>query len=295
MAYVYQHIRLDTNEVFYVGIGKKKRRAYTHHGRNEHWHNVVNKTAYSVEIIVEGIAYQEALDLEIELIKMIGRDDLGLGPLVNKTDGGEGTLGYRNSKDHLKGKTFKEIYGDEKAAEIKQKMKGCRKPGFKKGSEHAQFGKKKPEVSERLKGKKRTNEIRKKISNALKGKKRKPLSEEHKQKIGIAGKGKKRTEESRKKMSERRKGKKLSEESRKKLSEYRKGKPLSSKTREKISKAGKGRKHTHESKKKMSNRKKGEPQQKLECPHCKLLGGVTNMKRYHFDNCNKKIQDIYLK
>lgn len=41
MAIVYQHRRLDTNEVFYVGIGKTERRAYSIHGRSRHWSNVV--------------------------------------------------------------------------------------------------------------------------------------------------------------------------------------------------------------------------------------------------------------
>lgn len=27
----------------------------------------------------------------------------------------------------------------------------------------------------------------------------------------------------------------------------------------------------------------------IECPYCKKIGGATNMKRYHFDNCKKKI------
>lgn len=250
MAYVYQHIRLDTNEVFYVGVGKTKYRSHTHHGRNKHWHNIVNKAGYSAQILFDNITWEEACQKEKELIEYYGRQDFGLGPLVNKTDGGEGALRCTNSKDHLKGKTFEEIYGVKKAGEIKQKMKGSRKPGYKKGFEHAQTGKKRPEISERLKGKNRTDETRKKISNALKGKKRKPLSEEHKQKISVAGKGRKLTEESRKKISEKAKGRIY---------------------------------------------KKGIQQQKLECPYCKLSGGANLMKRYHFENCNKKIEDIYLK
>jgi hypothetical protein len=247
MAYVYQHIRLDTNEVFYVGVGKTKYRATDKLNRNKYWHNIVNKTEYFIKIIADNISYEEALNLEKELIKTIGRKNLGLGPLVNMTDGGEGVLGCINSKDHLKGKTFEEIYGEEKAELIKQKMRGNRKPGYKKGYEHAQFGKKRPDVSANLKGKKCTDEKRKNISNALKGKKRKPLSDEHKRKIGDAGRGKKRTEESRKRMSEK----------------------------------AKGRKKT--------------PQQKIECPYCKLSGGMNGMKRHHFENCNKKTKDIYLK
>lgn len=28
------------------------------------------------------------------------------------------------------------------------------------------------------------------------------------------------------------------------------------------------------------------PQKLITCPHCKKTGGISNMKRYHFDNCS---------
>lgn len=43
MALVYKHIRLDTNQVFYIGVGKTDKRPYSKIYRNKHWHNVVNK------------------------------------------------------------------------------------------------------------------------------------------------------------------------------------------------------------------------------------------------------------
>lgn len=39
--YLYRHIRLDTGNVFYVGIGTG-RRAWKKENRNKHWHNIVN-------------------------------------------------------------------------------------------------------------------------------------------------------------------------------------------------------------------------------------------------------------
>ena len=58
----------------------------------------------------------------------------------------------------------------------------------------------------------------------------------------------------------------------------------------------KGRTHSTESKQKMSgprgpNITKGipkGPQPKVECPHCGLVGGSSNMTRHHFDNCKMK-------
>ena len=52
--YLYRHIRLDKNEVFYVGIGTKRNnndysRAYSKLLRNKWWNNIINKTSYRIE------------------------------------------------------------------------------------------------------------------------------------------------------------------------------------------------------------------------------------------------------
>lgn len=86
---VYTHRRLDTNEVFYVGIGNPSR-PYRSTYRNAHWHNIVNKHGYSVDIIEDKLSVKEACDLEVLLISKYGRRDLGNGSLCNMTDGGEG-------------------------------------------------------------------------------------------------------------------------------------------------------------------------------------------------------------
>lgn len=46
-----------------------------------------------------------------------------------------------------------------------------------------------------------------------------------------------------------------------------------------------GKQYTLESRAKMSASKKGVAQPKRECPHCGLVGGNSNLKRYHFGNC----------
>ena len=92
MAVVYFHRRKDTNEVFYVGIGDKEKRAYkkSNRGHNHYWKNIVNKVGYDVEIVYTDLTWDEACELEIKYIADFGRKDLGLGNLVNMTDGGEG-------------------------------------------------------------------------------------------------------------------------------------------------------------------------------------------------------------
>lgn len=97
---------------------------------------------------------------------------------------------------------------------------------------------------------------------SLKGKKR---SEETKRKISEAKKGRPRSEETKKKLSEANKGKKLSEEWKMKISEAGKGRPRSEETKKKISETLKGKHPSEETKKKMSEARKGK--------HWKLVDG----------------------
>lgn len=104
MAYVYTHTRLDTNEIFYVGIGigndKKYKRAKETYSRTSLWKNIVSKAKRTVEIVADNITWEEACEIEIYLIMFFGRRDLHRGNLVNLTNGGEGTLGFVRSQEH---------------------------------------------------------------------------------------------------------------------------------------------------------------------------------------------------
>lgn len=93
MAIVYQHRRLDTNEVFYIGIGKTKTRASSKAHRNNHWKSVVEKHGYAFDILIEGIEWEDACNVEAGMIESYGRSDKGLGCLVNQTDGKDGGFG----------------------------------------------------------------------------------------------------------------------------------------------------------------------------------------------------------
>ncbi len=114
MAVVYQHRRNDTNEVFYIGIGKNTSRAKKKHQRNSYWHRIVNKYGYTIEILYKNITWEKAIKEEIRLIKKYGRKDLKKGNLANQTNGGEGCpskefqyddLPY-HTKEHLKSITM---------------------------------------------------------------------------------------------------------------------------------------------------------------------------------------------
>lgn len=103
MAYLYRHIRLDKNEPFYVGIGSddkgEYKRAHQTKSRNNHWQSVVAKTKYEIEIILDDLDWESAKRKEIEFIAMYGRADLKKGPLVNKTDGGDGQVNVITSEE----------------------------------------------------------------------------------------------------------------------------------------------------------------------------------------------------
>ncbi len=66
--YIYQHIRLDSQTVFYIGKGKNQR-AWTKHGRNSYWNNIVKKHGYYVQIIQDNLSESEAYNIEKSLIK----------------------------------------------------------------------------------------------------------------------------------------------------------------------------------------------------------------------------------
>ena len=128
MAVVYLHKRNDTNEVFYVGIGKTDKRAFSKHSRNKYWKHIVEKVGYTIDILVSQTPWEDACKLEKLLIEKYGRRDLGMGSLVNMTDGGEGNLGL--------------IFSDETIQKMSKRNKGEKNPMYGKTKEHSpRYGK----------------------------------------------------------------------------------------------------------------------------------------------------------
>ena len=100
MAVVYRHIRLDKNQPFYIGIGNEKSRAYDKKSRTNWWKNIAKK-GYEVEILFEDIDFEEAIKKEIEFVALYGRKNNKTGILVNLTDGGQGTIGYKHTEESI--------------------------------------------------------------------------------------------------------------------------------------------------------------------------------------------------
>ena len=96
MFCVYEHIRPDTNAIFYVGKGSH-RRANSKHRRNKHWNSVVAKAGgFSVRLVADDIDEELSFLVEEERIDQLKR--LGL-KLTNKTNGGEGPSGMRHTDE----------------------------------------------------------------------------------------------------------------------------------------------------------------------------------------------------
>lgn len=101
MTVVYRHINLNSNKVFYVGIGTEKR-AYDYKSRSKDWKAQANNSNIETQILFECKTREEAYKKEIEFIQLYGRLDKGTGTLVNRTDGGGWLRGAIWSEERIK-------------------------------------------------------------------------------------------------------------------------------------------------------------------------------------------------
>lgn len=139
---IYRHIRLDKNEVFYIGIGCNKR-SHDKSNRSKHWKNIVSKTNYEIQVLKFDLSWKDACELEKILIDYYGRKDLKTGLLINMTDGGEGSVkavvsketrlklskvhkNKKQSSDHIKKRT-NSLIGRKLSSEHKLKLSLAKK------------------------------------------------------------------------------------------------------------------------------------------------------------------------
>ena len=182
-SYVYRHRRVDSNEIFYIGVGTKKKnkyflkyqsefqRAFSSRNRNNWWINITNITDYTVEILLDNLSKEEAEELEILLISEYKRADCCGGSLVNMTDGGGGKINCPHTEysKNIMREAFKgRVYSEERNRKVSKAHKG--KTPWNKGKTGVM-----------------SEESNDKRSNSLKGKlpwnTGKELSQEHKDNI----------------------------------------------------------------------------------------------------------------
>lgn len=195
--YTYVYRDPLTQIPFLVGKGTKKR-AWDHLKRKDKHpatykiQKLLREGHLPLIEIIPAINEEHAFFLEECLISVIGRKDLGLGPLYNLTDGGDG---IRNISPSSKEARYSKTRGQKRSAEtckrISEARKGCQYIPQSKESIAAGAAKRV--------GQKRTKDTRENISRALKGKTKgvpkPPFSEKHKQSIREARLGKKHSEE----------------------------------------------------------------------------------------------------
>jgi hypothetical protein len=256
MAIVYQHRRKDTNEVFYIGIGENKKRAYSY-GRNPYWNKIVDKYGYEVDILFEGVSWEDACEIEKGLIKDYGRYDLGLGNLVNMTDGGEGTLGrivHKHTiskwKNNYIGKYTGENssqYGKILSQETKDKISKTNKVLF--------LGEKNPMYGIKLIGE----------NNGMFGKKHSPEAIE--------------------KIKKSKTGENNSIYGKVWINDGNKQKYIEKSNIEEFKSNGWILGRLNDTTEKIKQKIKGFKYNQVTCNKCGKIGSGPNMKRYHFENC----------
>ncbi len=103
--YVYYYTNPYTDEVCYVGKGKNKR-AFAHvtGSTNTRLKRLITKAGKDgidmrPSFMLTGLSDKQACAAEIFWIAVIGRKDQNKGSLYNLTDGGEGPLGFKPTKE----------------------------------------------------------------------------------------------------------------------------------------------------------------------------------------------------
>jgi hypothetical protein len=172
--------------------------------------------------IQENLTESEAFNIEILLIKTIGRIDRGTGPLTNMTDGGEGPSGRSRSREHQE-KLNALLSGKPRTEEVKAKIRA------------------------KLLGHDVSEETRNKIRAGNKGK---THTEETKEIIRIKQTLHMTDPENRKRRSVALKGRSILEETKIKIGNAHRGKTISEEQRELLRKANLGRKDSEETCKK---------------------------------------------
>ena len=207
---------------FYVGKGTSGRIKSIE--RNK-WHsNVCKKHPTWYRTIVETASDELCKEFEIFLISIIGRKDLGLGTLVNLTDGGEGMLNpSKETREKLSASSRSRVRTEEWRKNQSKSLKGRKCTPEQIAA-----------MSIARTGKPQSKESCLKRSLSMKGKNSRPMSESQKLQISLRQKGVLLSTEHKKAISNGLIGRKLSDETKLKLSVSNRGKTRSDETKSKM-------------------------------------------------------------
>lgn len=257
--YVYVLFRPWNGQPCYVGkgFGRRWRRhnAVAERHSNKHLANIFRKAGGEIPSVIvrNQLTEKEAFDLERILIGIIGRHNIGKGPLANLTDGGDGVSGLRHNDEFRAQAAIRAAKmgaaqrGKVHSTETRERMsksayRALQNPALREKRRLAHIGlhlspEVKAKISAANKGRKHTEETRAKMSAAK--------TPEMCAKLGESNKTRDYTPEIRAKMRANRLGKKHTEETRAKIKAAAGN--LSQEARAKISATHLGKKKSPES------------------------------------------------
>jgi hypothetical protein len=192
--YTYAYLREDGTP-YYIGKGKGKRFKEKHSASI-----AIPRCPDRILFLKKDLTEEEAFKHECYLIFVLGRKDLGTGILRNLTNGGDGASGRVCTED-AKLKSSQSNRGQTRAKSVGENISKAKKgkPGRKLSEEEKKLH------SSRMTGEgniSKRPEVKEKISNSKKGKPGRKWTEEQKAHLSQKNKGKKKTEEHKRKLSE---------------------------------------------------------------------------------------------
>lgn len=187
--YTYLYIDPSRNEPIYVGMGQKKRAWY--HLKRKDMHPFVQRLQKMaregvqpiVTFLVNGIDSELADLVEQEAISKYGRKDLGQGPLLNLTDGGEG---LKNVTESTRRKIGEASRGRKHTPEAKAAISAF----LRTRKRNSLSEESKDKIRQKALGRKLSAEHKAKIGKGVSVSVRPPCSEATKAKIGAANRKK---------------------------------------------------------------------------------------------------------